>query len=144
MPRSARLLKAEQFDAAFGGRRVGRTSLLSLHMAPAAEPALGMVIGRRMAPRAVTRNTVKRVIREAFRLKRPDLPPAHYVFRLHSRVGDISLRALRRQVRCEADDLLTRAMRRKGAESGGTRSGVVPGGAPIKSSARPACRAVFI
>src|SRR5690606_35222055 len=72
---------------------------------------LGLVIGKRMAPLSVTRNTIKRVIREAFRQRRAELPPRDYVFRLYRRGEPTPLRQLKRQVRQEVDTLLTKASR---------------------------------
>ena len=69
---------------------------------------LGFIIPKRLATKAVTRNTIKRVLREAFRLQRPHLPSIDLVFRLHSRIPDCSLRALRKMVRAEADQLLAK------------------------------------
>jgi ribonuclease P protein component len=71
-----------------------------------------MVISKRMAPLAVTRNTIKRVIRETFRTRRHELPARDLVFRLHTRVGECSLRELKRRVRQDVDSLLNRSSRR--------------------------------
>lgn len=64
---------------------------------------LGLVIAKRNAALAVTRNALKRVIREAFRHRRHDLRPADYVVRLHARVPSMSLTALKRLARAEVD-----------------------------------------
>jgi ribonuclease P protein component len=37
-------------------------------------PRLGLVVGKRFAPRAVDRNRIRRVVRESFRRRRADLP----------------------------------------------------------------------
>jgi ribonuclease P protein component len=77
------------------------------------EPAiarLGLIIAKRYAPQAVTRNTIKRVIREAFRQKRHELPARDLVFRLHSKVSHTTLTQLKAMVRSEVDTLLERAM----------------------------------
>jgi len=70
---------------------------------------LGMIIAKRFAAKAVTRNAIKRVIREAFRHARHELPPCDLVFRLHSPIGPLSLTELKKQARTEADSLLKRA-----------------------------------
>lgn len=72
---------------------------------------LGLVIAKRYAPLASTRNAIKRVLREAFRHQRQDLPARDYVVRLHSRVGPLSLTALKRAARTEADALFERIAR---------------------------------
>lgn len=81
-----------------------------------------------MAAHAVTRNTIKRVLRETFRLQRSNLPPGLYVFRLHGRVPDMSLRALRRLVRAEAGELLARVI----------RSGIRGRAEPVRGTRKPA------
>ncbi|WP_397476190.1 ribonuclease P protein component, partial [Pusillimonas sp.] len=71
-----------------------------------AQARLGMIIAKRFAARAVTRNTIKRVIREAFRQRGSLLPPRDFVFRLHSPVAATSLTQLKKQLRAEVDTLL--------------------------------------
>ena len=76
---------------------------------PSEGPArLGLVVPNRHAPLAVARNAIKRVLREAFRLRRGALPDGDLVFRLVSRPPALGLTALKRQVRAEADALLAR------------------------------------
>lgn len=79
--------------------------------APATHARLGLIIAKRFAAKAVVRNAIKRVIREAFRQKRRDLPALDLVFRLHSKIEPLSLTELKKQVRVEADALLARALR---------------------------------
>jgi len=62
-----------------------------------------MVIAKRFAAHASTRNALKRVIREAFRHCRLQLPPQDYVLRLHGKVAPMSLTALKRLARTEVD-----------------------------------------
>ena len=64
---------------------------------------LGLVIAKRYAPLAVTRNALKRVIREAFRARRLTLPARDYVVRLQSKVAPVSLTELKRAARAEVD-----------------------------------------
>lgn len=103
---------------ALKGMRVARGDLFVLNTPGAiaqagdASARLGLVIAKRFAPHAVTRNTIKRVLREAFRHQAAQLPARDYVFRLHSRVAEVSLTQLRRQVRQEADRLLRKARQR--------------------------------
>jgi len=71
---------------------------------------LGLIIPKRLAKRAVLRNLLKRMAREAFRLAKPGLPPADLVLRLakppcaNRRVIDADLR---REWRKTVDDLLS-------------------------------------
>lgn len=111
-PASARLHRPSEFALALRGKRVARGALFVVnsprHAASISQESarLGLIIPKRLAAKAVTRNTIKRVIREAFRLQRPHLAPKDLVFRLHSKVPDLSLRQLRKLVRTEVDELL--------------------------------------
>jgi ribonuclease P protein component len=64
---------------------------------------LGLIMAKRFARHAVTRNALKRVVREAFRSYRFTLPAADYVVRLHKRIESVSLTALKQHARHEAD-----------------------------------------
>ncbi|MGB6242195.1 MAG: ribonuclease P protein component [Castellaniella sp.] len=108
-PSAARLHRPSEYAAALKGRRVARGALfvVSSPRQPEGTPVrLGLVVPKRYAPLAVTRNAIKRVIREAFRLRRSDLPEGDLVFRLVNRPDPASLTVLKRQVRAEVDALL--------------------------------------
>ncbi len=82
--------------------------------APAATPEgarLGLVIAKRYAPLSVSRNALRRVLREAFRHVRTELPARDYVVRLHSKITPSSLTVLKQTARAEADAHFARAMR---------------------------------
>lgn len=113
LPAQARLHRPSEFALALKGKRLARGALfvISSPRQYPAEPSLttarlGLVVAKRFAARAVTRNAVKRVIREAFRLRRHQLPPRDLVFRLQARLPDQSLTLLKQQVRQEVDHLL--------------------------------------
>jgi ribonuclease P protein component len=122
-PGTARLRSPAEFAPALKGRRLARGALFVLSVAPAgadatmADPAaapqarLGLVIGKRYAPLSVSRNAIKRVIREAFRHKRLALPAGDYVVRLHTRIPSVSLTALKHMTRLEMDGHWLRAAR---------------------------------
>ena len=83
--------------------------MVSSPRSPAAGPArLGLVVPKRQVPLAVSRNAIKRVVREAFRLQRARLPEGDWVFRLVARPPAGSLTALKRLVRADVDGLLSR------------------------------------
>jgi ribonuclease P protein component len=117
LPPEARMHRPSEFAAALKGRRLARGAFFMITSAaniPGSEPArarLGMVIPKRHAARAATRNALKRVIREAFRAIRHKLPPADYVVRLHARVPELSLTALKRAARTEVDAHFARQVR---------------------------------
>lgn len=130
LPAQARLHRPSEFAAALKGRRLARGAFFIVSAASPALPStrdekasgkadnlpadgietslpacarLGLVIAKRYAPRAVTRNALKRVIREAFRARRLTLPARDYVVRLQSKVAPVSLTELKRAARAEVD-----------------------------------------
>ncbi|CAM4190216.1 ribonuclease P protein component [Bordetella tumbae] len=111
LPPEARLHRPSEFAIGLKGRRLARGAFFILSAAApsglptgqAAQARLGMVIAKRFAAHASTRNALKRVIREAFRHRRLQLPPQDYVLRLHSKVAPMSLTALKRLARAEVD-----------------------------------------
>jgi len=113
LPSAARLHRPSEYASALQGKRIARGAMFVVMTprAPASDDGmarLGLIIAKRHAVRASTRNTIKRVLREAFRARRHALPARDYVFRLHAPVPPTSLTMLRRQVRIEADALLDR------------------------------------
>ena len=86
-PRDARVRAGSDFDRIFKhGRRVA-LPVLALHWqaadrdtpGAAAGARLGLAVSRKVDPRAVGRNRIKRVLRDAFRHRRHRLAPGDYV-----------------------------------------------------------------
>jgi len=114
-PPLARLHSPAQFALALKGRRIGRSDWLMLtapRVATQTQARLGLVIAKRYAKQAVTRNTIKRVLREAFRHQQSALPPRDYVFRLHARIQNLSLTHIKQHARSQAETLLRQAWSR--------------------------------
>ena len=67
--RDRRIVKTDEFSSVFRLRPVQRTAHFVLYTRdnPLSHARLGVVAAKRFAPRAVTRNTIKRVSRELFR-----------------------------------------------------------------------------
>src|SRR5690606_36327267 len=108
-PPAARLHRPSEYAAALKGQRVARGAMFVVTRPRETAPGparLGLVVPKRHAPLAVTRNAIKRVIREAFRACRAELPDGDLVFRLVARPPAASLTVLKRQARAEADALL--------------------------------------
>jgi ribonuclease P protein component len=75
-PRCARLTRRGEFDRVFQSRQRFHTRCFRVHYcdAPADTARLGITLSRKIARRAHDRNRMKRLVRETFRLVRPDLP----------------------------------------------------------------------
>ncbi|AOJ11712.1 ribonuclease P protein component [Burkholderia mayonis] len=85
-PKAARLLKTDEFSSVFRLRPWRRTAHFVVYGKPTGRDArLGLVIGKKYAPRAVTRNLVKRLAREAFRTRRAEFAGWDILLRLHAR-----------------------------------------------------------
>ncbi len=118
--RDSRLLSPEQFGAALRSRPLARGELLTFHWCSALPtdlsnidtPKLGFVVPKRLVRLSVRRNAIKRVLREAFRLSQASLCPGYYVFRLKAGVRSQSLTGLKREIRVEADRLISTAASR--------------------------------
>ncbi len=74
-PKQARLLTASQFQQVFGNRLAvsGKELLLVANSNNESTARLGLAIKRKDIKKAVHRNTIKRIIRESFRLNRMKL-----------------------------------------------------------------------
>lgn len=70
LSRSCRLRRPAQFAAVLKNGQRRRDEFFSVYAVPEADSPgrLGIVVSRKVSPRAVVRNQVKRRIREAFRL----------------------------------------------------------------------------
>ncbi len=78
-PRTARLLSGAEFRRVFDQRKAIGNSLFRIHYAPAETARLGLAVSRRVSPKAVVRNRIRRQVRESFRLKRSELVPCDYI-----------------------------------------------------------------
>jgi ribonuclease P protein component len=116
-PKAARLLKTDEFSSVFRLRPWRRSPHFVLYGKPSGTQArLGLVIGKKQAPRAVTRNLIKRLAREAFRLRRAELGGWDILLRLHAKIDrkampSASSPPLRALVGSELEALFDRAVR---------------------------------
>jgi ribonuclease P protein component len=123
--RARRILKTDEFSSVFNLRPAFRTAHFVLYVRPnsLSHARLGIVAAKRLAPRAVTRNTIKRVAREAFRVA--NLPAVDCVLRLgkpvNAKSGSATAVSLKRMLRVEFDDLFDaqRLAQHIGRSSGG-------------------------
>jgi ribonuclease P protein component len=80
----AHLLSKAEFDAVFAGRMIAKSPHFALHFAAAQALAVGVVVPKRWARRAVTRNTIRRQVYAVSQIQASSLPLGHYVVRLRS------------------------------------------------------------
>ncbi|KXV15830.1 ribonuclease P protein component [Caballeronia megalochromosomata] len=116
-PKAARLLKTDEFSSVFRLRPWRRSPHFVLYGKPSGQEArLGLVIGKKQAPRAVTRNLIKRLARDIFRLRRAQLNGFDILVRLHAKIDrkampSASSPPLRALVGSELEALFDRAVR---------------------------------
>lgn len=107
--RVRRIVKTDEFSSVFRLRPAQKTTHFVLHAVPneLTHARLGVVAAKRFAPRAATRNTIKRVTRELFRMT--PLPPIDYIVRLSRAVnakdGPATTTALKAELRAELTKL---------------------------------------
>ncbi|MES2535499.1 MAG: ribonuclease P protein component [Pseudomonadota bacterium] len=103
--RDRRIVKTDEFSSVFRLRPVYRSAHFVLYTRVTDLPhaRLGVVVAKRFAPRAVTRNTIKRVARELFR--QSALPPIDCIVRLskpvNAKSGPATTAALKAELRNE-------------------------------------------
>ena len=80
-PRAVRILSKKDFDRVYATRRRIGDAVFSIHFAPspAGHARLGLSVGAKTVGNSVSRNRVKRVVRDWFRLHRDALPPLDLV-----------------------------------------------------------------
>lgn len=81
-PRQARVRARAEYDKVFKHGRRTASPVLALHLHlgnDASAPRLGLAVSRKVDPRAVGRNRIKRVLRETFRHCRASLASGDYV-----------------------------------------------------------------
>ncbi len=93
-PPSLRVLRGAEFDALLREGGSAADGLLVVHVLHrgSGPPRLGLAVGRDIGD-AVRRNRVRRLLREAFRLRREDLPAGHDIL-ARARAGDGATRSL--------------------------------------------------
>ncbi|WP_156811334.1 MULTISPECIES: ribonuclease P protein component [Cupriavidus] len=115
-PKAVRLTKTDEFSSVFALRPRRRSQHFVLYVRPNGLPQarLGLVTGKKFAPRAAERNLVKRMARELFRLRQDQLAGRDVLLRLQAKFprADFSSRAaIRRACLAEIGALLDVAAR---------------------------------
>ncbi|WP_409031328.1 ribonuclease P protein component [Janthinobacterium sp. CG_23.3] len=115
--RVRRIVKTDEFSSVFRLRPAQKTAHFVLYTRQNDLPhaRLGVVVAKRFAPRAATRNTIKRVTRELFRTS--NLAPLDCVVRLskavNSKAGPATTAQLKAELRVELTRLFASQQARK-------------------------------
>jgi ribonuclease P protein component len=141
--RVRRIVKTDEFSSVFRLRPAYKTAHFVLYTRPTDLPhaRLGVVAAKRFAPRAVTRNTIKRVTRELFRTT--PLPAIDCIVRLarpvNGKDGPATTGALKVLLRAELARLFASQAPRTRARAGTAAStdAVPPAGQAGGSGPRP-------
>ena len=108
--RARRILKTDEFSSVFRLRPTQKSAHFVLYTRPSPLPhaRLGIVAAKRFAPRAVTRNTIKRITRELFRTN--EIQSVDCIVRLarpvNTKDGPATTAALKRLLHAELSRLL--------------------------------------
>lgn len=119
--RDRRIVKTDDFSSVFRLRPVQRTAHFVLYARSnqLSQARLGVVAAKRFAPRAVTRNTIKRIARELFR--QSALPAIDCIVRLskpvNSKSGPATSAQLKAILRSELMQLLSSQMSHRQPEA---------------------------
>lgn len=126
-PAAARVRAKADYSRVFERARRTSDPLLVLHRAAGEAPArLGLAVSRKVSPRAVVRNRIKRALREQFRLLRPQLQPGDCVVVARSGAAGATSAQLR--------TAFIKALRRAGALQSGPATMPPPLNSPVVPS----------
>lgn len=82
-----KLTKTDEFSSVFNFRKRIATEYLALHYQgnQLQRPRLGLVVGKKTAKLAVSRNYMRRVLRELFRLQQHEISAADIILRVQKK-----------------------------------------------------------
>jgi ribonuclease P protein component len=112
--KSLRLLKAAEYKQVFDQAKIKVSSAEILLLARPnglTKPRLGLVVAKKHAKLAVTRNRIKRQARESFRLSQASLSAIDIVLLVRKGMGDLDQAALRQTLDHLWDQLGRKARR---------------------------------
>ncbi len=85
--KKAKLIKTDEFSSVFNFRKRISAKFLALHYQPnqIGRARLGLVVGKKVAKRAVDRNYMRRVLREFFRMQQHEINNVDLVIRVQKK-----------------------------------------------------------
>ncbi|MBA5686124.1 ribonuclease P protein component [Duganella sp. LX47W] len=135
------MVKTDEFSSVFRLRPAQKTAhfVLYTRLNQLPHARLGVVVAKRFAPRAVTRNTIKRVTRELFRVT--GLPAIDCVVRLakpvNSKDGPATTAKLKAALRVELARLFAAQARQGQAQQGRATATPTPAPAAVPPPLAP-------
>lgn len=98
-PRSSKILKADAYASVLRMRICAKTPLFYLHFCAYKPtllqtnpwPQLGLIVPKKLSKHAVRRNTIKRLSRESFRLRKESLADGLWAVRLRCNINGLIL-----------------------------------------------------
>lgn len=115
-PRAARILAKHEFDLAFRAGLSAGSKLFRGLVIQGEVARFGITVPKRVVALAHGRNLIKRIAREAFRLRRQELPAFDFVVIARGEIAKADAKA----VRADIEKLLDRLAALKPAPSPGT------------------------
>jgi ribonuclease P protein component len=119
-PRGARILAKHEFDRVFRAGLSAGSKLFRGLVRSGEHARLGVTVPKRSVPRAHDRNRIKRIVREAFRLRRAILPAFDFVVVARGEIAQADAQA----IRIDVDKLFDRLAALKPAAMPGTMDGL--------------------
>lgn len=85
--KKAKLIKTDEFSSVFNFRKRISAKYLAVHYQPnlIGHARLGLVVGKKVAKRAVDRNYIRRVLREFFRIQQHEINHVDLVIRVQKK-----------------------------------------------------------
>ena len=89
--KQAKLVKTDEFSSVFNFRKRISSQHLVIHYQPNTKQhaRLGLVVGKKIAKSAVSRNYMRRVLREFFRLNQHEITHVDLVIRVQKKFGRV-------------------------------------------------------
>ncbi len=89
--KQAKLIKTDEFSSVFNFRKRISTQYLAIHYQPNTQQhaRLGLVVGKKTAKLAVSRNYMRRVLREFFRVQQHEISHVDLVIRVQKKFGKV-------------------------------------------------------
>ena len=108
--KQAKMIKTDDFSSVFNFRKRISLQYLAMHYQPnlLQRPRLGLVVGKKTAKLSVSRNYMRRVLREFFRLNQHEICNVDLVIRVQKKFSKVDFT----QIKKEFDTLTTKLNQR--------------------------------